>query len=88
MAAPEAAPVPPNDTSPLPEAVADATLDIADIAKLLKTGERTARRLDRSRAIPGRFTVGRLVRFHRGLVLEWIGQGCPTASNAEGVRHG
>ncbi|MEO2090690.1 MAG: hypothetical protein ABGY75_14490 [Gemmataceae bacterium] len=48
-----------------------------DIAALVPCSTRHIRRLDAMRAIPGRFTVGRLVRWHKRLVDEWVTAGCP-----------
>ena len=48
-----------------------------DIAAIRQCSVRLVRRLDAMRAIPGRYTIGRLVRFHKQLVDEWIAAGCP-----------
>jgi predicted DNA-binding transcriptional regulator AlpA len=48
-----------------------------DIAALVPCSARHIRRLDSMRAIPGRYTLGRLVRWHRKMVDEWISAGCP-----------
>lgn len=48
-----------------------------DIAALVPCSKRHVRRLDSMRAIPGRYTLGRLVRWHRKLVDGWISAGCP-----------
>jgi excisionase family DNA binding protein len=66
-----------QDTSRLVTALADVSLDAADIAQMLKSSVRTIRRLDAEHHIPGRFTIGRSVRFHGDLVREWIRDGCP-----------
>ena len=50
---------------------------VGDIAALVPCSTRHIRRLDSMRAIPGRYTLGRLVRWHRKLVEEWIADGCP-----------
>ncbi|QDU19988.1 helix-turn-helix transcriptional regulator [Urbifossiella limnaea] len=73
---------------PVLDALADASLDLPDVAKLIKVSDRTARRLDAERAVPGRFTIGRLVRYHRELVLEWIVAGCPVPDAGKGVTRG
>jgi hypothetical protein len=88
MATQEAAPVPPNTPSPVPDAAADASLDVGDVARMLKASERTVRRFDSMRAVPGRFCVGRLVRFRRELVLEWISDGCPLPRTGKGAHRG
>ncbi len=57
----------------------------ADIAALVPCSTRHIRRLDSMRAIPGRYTLGRLVRWHRKRVEEWIADGCQLQSH--GVTH-
>jgi predicted DNA-binding transcriptional regulator AlpA len=55
-----------------------------DIAALVPCSTRHVRRLDSMRAIPGRFALGRLVRWHRRLVDEWIAAGCPLLKKGGG----
>jgi excisionase family DNA binding protein len=80
-------PTPDHRPSP-PEAILSASFDTSEIAHQLRTSHRTVRRLDALRAIPGRFTIGRLVRYHRELVLEWIAAGCPVPDTGKGVVRG
>jgi excisionase family DNA binding protein len=58
----------------------NATYDTPDIAALLKCSARHVRRLVDAGDIPGVIRLGRLVRFHRSIVDEWL------AKQAKGVR--
>jgi excisionase family DNA binding protein len=80
-------PIPHPRPSP-PDAILSASIDTEEIARQLHTSHRTVRRLDALRAIPGRFTIGRLVRYHRELVLEWIAAGCPIPDSGKAVARG
>jgi excisionase family DNA binding protein len=51
-------------------------LTAEQIAEALQVSVKTVRRLDAERLIPGRFLVGRRVRFKRASVEEWISAGC------------
>lgn len=53
------------------------TYTAADVADLLKCSVRHVRRLDDGHLILGRIVTGRLVRFARRVVDEWILDGCP-----------
>lgn len=55
-----------------------------DVARRLACTLRNIRALDAGRVIPGRFTLGRLVRFRRAEVDSWIAAGCPMP-RAEGA---
>jgi len=48
------------------------TYDVPDLAALLKCSERHVRNLADAGAIPGMIRFGRLVRFHRGLIHDWL----------------
>jgi excisionase family DNA binding protein len=52
-----------------------ATYTIADLARLMQCSERHVHRLQSARAIPGAIRIGRLVRFSRRLVDEWLASG-------------
>lgn len=65
------------DTSKKLGTLERAGYTVGDIAALVPCSKRHVRRLDSMRAIPGRYTVGRLVRWHRKQVDEWISAGCP-----------
>ena len=69
-------PVPQNP--PTNPALTEGTFDARDLAKLLKCSERHVRRLTDLNQVPGLIRCGRLVRFHRGTVLDWLRAGCPT----------
>ncbi len=48
------------------------TYDVPDVAAMLKCSERHIRRMIDARKIPGMIRVGRLVRFHKRIVDEWL----------------
>ena len=50
------------------------TYDVPDLAALLKCSERHIRNMLETGAIPGVIRIGRLVRFHRGIVTDWLAQ--------------
>jgi excisionase family DNA binding protein len=49
-----------------------ATYTARELAKLLQCSLRHVRTLDDRRAIPGRLTLGRLVRFSKHQVDQWL----------------
>ncbi len=57
-----------------------ATYTAEDIGGILQCSTRHVRRMIDAREIPGMIRIGRLVRFHRGIVDEWL------ATKAKGVR--
>ena len=62
-------------TAPASQADADppdGTLTVPDLAALLKCSERHVRSLAAAGAVPGVMRVGRLLRFHRGVVRSWL----------------
>ncbi len=71
-------------TDPVPAAAADpaarlsaATYTVAELAGLLQCSERHVHRLHDQKLVPGVIRAGRLLRFHRRLVDEWLAAGCP-----------
>jgi excisionase family DNA binding protein len=62
------------------EALASGTYDVPDVAGLLKCSERHVRDLTAAGTIPGVIRFGRLVRFHKGIVNDWL------ATQAKGGR--
>ncbi len=52
-----------------------ATYTVADLAALLKCSPRHIHRLTDARRIPGLIRVGRLVRYSRTRVDEWVAKG-------------
>jgi excisionase family DNA binding protein len=50
---------------------------VRDLARLLQCSERHVWRQIDLDVIPGKITFGRLVRFSRALVDEWIAAACP-----------
>ena len=69
----------PTTTGPV-TAFPNEALTMSELAALLKVSLQTAKRLSGQQAIPGTFRIGRLVRFHRQRVLEWLDRGCPMPS--------
>lgn len=58
------------------------TYDVPDLATLLKCSERHVRNLAEAGSIPGILRIGRLVRFHRTIVNDWL------TEQAKGVTRG
>lgn len=54
------------------------TYDVGDIAALLKASSRHVRRLADSARMPRPIHVGRLVRWRKSDVDQWIAAGCPS----------
>jgi excisionase family DNA binding protein len=48
------------------------TYDVPDVAALLKCSERHVRNLAADHRIPGIIRCGRLLRFHRGILNDWL----------------
>jgi excisionase family DNA binding protein len=71
--------------SNLPEPPAPATYDSPDVARVLGVSLRNVRRMDARRAIPGRMTIGRLIRYRRDAVDQWVAAGCPMPRRARGA---
>jgi excisionase family DNA binding protein len=62
-------------TEPASQSDADppeGTLTVPDLAALLKCSERHIRGLAADGAVPGVIRVGRLLRFHRGVIRGWL----------------
>jgi excisionase family DNA binding protein len=60
-----------------------ACYTVPQLADLLICSERHVWRLVDEKAIPGMFRPGKLVRFAKTLVDEWIAQGCPPHGSAD-----
>lgn len=58
------------------------TYDVDDIAMLLKASTRHVRRLADSGAMPRPIHIGRLVRWQKSTIDEWIAKGCPNCHPA------
>jgi excisionase family DNA binding protein len=56
------------------KALEAGTYDVPDLAKLLKCSERHIRNMVEVGNIPGVIRFGRLVRFHRGIVNDWLSE--------------
>jgi excisionase family DNA binding protein len=57
--------------------VSPACYDVADLSVMLKLCTRTIWRMTDRGEIPGRFQVGKNVRFHKSVIDRWIAAGCP-----------
>ncbi len=55
-----------------------ALMDAEDVAKTLNCSRRTVRRLADSGQIPAPIRLGRLLRWDRRALQEWIAEGCPS----------
>ena len=55
-----------------PQDLKTGTYDVPEMAALLKCSERHIRNLVENRSIPGVLRFGRLVRFHRAIVNDWL----------------
>ena len=53
------------------------TYDVSDVADLLKSSTRHVRRLADSGALPRPVHIGRLVRWRKADVDQWLAAGCP-----------
>lgn len=61
-------------------------LDITSVAKMCGCSARTVRRLADAGKIPLPLRIGRLIRWRRRDVLNWISEGCPHVRTPEGAR--
>jgi len=57
------------------------TYAVPDVAALLKCSERHVRDMVAGSEIPGVIRLGRLVRFHKGIIHDWL------TTQAKGGRH-
>ena len=53
-------------------------MDVSDVAQFLRCSPRTVRRLADSGRMPEPIRLGRLVRWDRGALQDWIAAGCPS----------
>lgn len=60
-----------------------AMLDVKEVATMLRCSARHVTRLEESGQMPRAIKLGRLCRWNRAAVEEWIAAGCPPV-NAEG----
>jgi excisionase family DNA binding protein len=60
---------------------------VADVAGMMSASERTVWRLSDAGKMPAPVRIGRLVRWSRQAILDWIEAGCPAvrAFNGRGV---
>jgi excisionase family DNA binding protein len=59
-----------------------AMLDVREVAALLKCSTRTVTRMHKEQQMPRAVRFGRLCRWNRAAIDQWIADGCP-ALNAE-----
>jgi excisionase family DNA binding protein len=64
-----------TDPSDKRERLEAATYTVADLARLLQCSERHVTRLNENRKIPGVIRFGRLLRFSKVLIDEWLAKG-------------
>ncbi len=57
------------------QALENGTYDVPDLAALMKCSEKHVRRKAEANEIPGVIRFGRLVRFSKLLVNEWLANG-------------
>jgi excisionase family DNA binding protein len=55
-----------------------ALMDTDEVAAMLNCSRRTVRRLADSGRMPAPIRLGRLLRWDRRLLVEWIAEGCPS----------
>ena len=55
---------------------------VGEVAEMLCCSERHVYRMSDSGQMPRPVKVGRLVRWRRDEVLEWVADGCPTCRSA------
>ena len=61
-----------TDSTEKQKALEAGTYDVPELAALLKCSERHIRNLVDDRTIPGVLRFGRCLRFHRGIVNDWL----------------
>lgn len=69
-----------------PAGTSTGTYDVDDIAALLKSSTRHVRRLADSGAMPRPLHIGRLVRWRKADVDQWLAAGCPSCRTTSKVR--
>jgi len=69
--------------SKLSDAGPPGTYDVGDIATLLKSSSRHVRRLADSGQMPRPFHLGRLVRWRKAEIDQWLAAGCLSCRSAK-----
>lgn len=64
--------VPVADAAERRKALEAGTYDVPELAALLKCSTRHVRHMTEGGNIPGVIRLGRLLRFHRGIVNDWL----------------
>ncbi len=68
---------PPAKEAPKPAESKPELLDVNAVAALLGSSSRTVRRLADWGRMPRPVSLGRMVRWQRSVIEEWIREGCP-----------
>lgn len=68
---------PPETEAPKLSEPKSELLDVNAVAALLGASSRTVRRLADWGRMPRPISLGRMVRWQRGVIEEWIREGCP-----------
>ena len=70
-----------------------ALIDVAAVSEILGVCRRTVWRLSSSAQMPASLKIGRLVRWRKSEIEEWVSAGCPArriwealAANSRGTR--
>ncbi len=50
---------------------------VSDVAAMLQCGERTVHRMIETASIPAPVRIGRLIRWPKAKLTQWIDDGCP-----------
>jgi excisionase family DNA binding protein len=65
-----------------PQAVEPATYSAPELARRLGVSERHVHRLRDAGTLPTPIRLGRLIRWNRAVIEEWIRDGCPSQRRA------
>lgn len=68
---------PPDAAAKEVEEETSILLDVVDVARLLRCSSRTVRRVAEAGRMPKPVRIGRLLRWNREQICEWVHQGCP-----------
>ncbi len=66
------------------EAREERLLDVSQVAEILSCSERTVWRWRDEKVMPTAIAIGRVVRWSRRAIMEWIQDGCPRSGADEG----
>jgi predicted DNA-binding transcriptional regulator AlpA len=77
---------PPVTDAPKPAEPKSELLDVNAVAALIGASSRTVRRLADWGRMPRPVSLGRMVRWQRSVIEEWIREGCPRVERRGGGR--